>query len=226
MTLIDQQDRIFQDWKTRRPDVIPDGVVDERAYSYSSPRLLFLLKEVNSTETGWSLIDFIRNGAQSATWDNIARWIIGIRNLNRDIPWQELSVISQDQRIKELNSVAVMNLKKSPGRATASNKALYAFASENSSLLIQQFSLYNDHPDVQFTICCGSQVGALFDRFISPNKNDWKQTFHGVPFRQYGLRKCAILYAHPEARVADYFLYYPLVRAVREILTNQGDFNV
>lgn len=219
MTILEQENRLFSNWTMRRPNIIRDGIVNDGLYFSNEPKLLFLLKEPNSDETNWSLVDFLRKGAQPATWDNITRWIIGIRNLQKDISWQQLSTISKDQRSEELQFIAAMNFKKTGGRDTVNEKELFRFAAEDKEFLVEQFSLYNNHSSDHLTICCGSIIATLFDLYISPNQQAWRQTSRGVPFREYQSRKFVILYAHPEARVADYILYYPLIDAVKEILS-------
>lgn len=225
MTISEEEDRIFASWTARRPNLklIRDGVVNEDAYSSSNPRVLFLLKEPNTTETDWSLIDFIRRGAQSSTWDNLSRWVIGIRHLEKDIPWKEISSISLDQRVDALKSAAVMNLKKSPGRRVANEQELSNFASEENEFLIEQFSLYNNHESTHVSVCCGSIIAQLFYSILVADKSlSWKTAFNGVSYLEYQPRKFAIAYAHPEARVADNILYYPLIDAVKEILLKKG----
>jgi len=222
MSIEEKENIIFGRWKERRPNLIRDGVINTVEYSSSNPKLLFLLKEPNSNESNWTLIDFIKRGAQSSTWDNITRWIFGIRNLKKDIPWNDLSEVSSDQRKQLLNAVAVMNLKKTPGGGVTSEKELERFTSEDRDYLIDQFSLYNDHQSIQLTICCGSLVAWLFDLFVSYNQNKWESTFNGIPYREYQAGKFAIAYTHPEARVADNILYYPLIHAIKEILSKKG----
>jgi len=222
MKIVEEENRIFDSWKMRLPNLIPDGVVNENAYRSINPKLLFLLKEPNTKETGWNLIDFIQKGAQASTWDNIVRWTIGIRNFKKEIPWSELLTISAEQRKETLQSVVVMNLKKTPGGQVTDDKKLFQFVSENCEFLVEQFLLYTDHQSTHITICCGSQVTNLFNQFISVAPQDWQHTFNGIPFREYRPNQFVIAYAHPEARVADNILYYPLINAVKEILTKQG----
>ena len=48
----------------------------------SSPSIVFILKEVNDPDGGgWDLRQFLRNnGDRPQTWNNVARWVHGIRN--------------------------------------------------------------------------------------------------------------------------------------------------
>ncbi|WGC86175.1 hypothetical protein [Aeromonas caviae] len=80
-----------------------------------------MLKEVNDPDGGgWDLREFIADGARSQTWNNVARWVDGIRNIERDIPWKEFDDINEEDRQSSLKSICAMNLKKSPGTHTVS----------------------------------------------------------------------------------------------------------
>lgn len=211
-----REEKLFRRWLQRRPDLVRDGVVDEDTYLATKPRLLFLLKEVNDPHGGgWDLREFICKGAKEQTWNNITRWVIGIRSLDRDILWNDLEDITLKMRIDVLRSSVAMNLKKSPGSHTTENKSLTTVALEDRDLLTEQFLFYQ--PDV--TICCGSIVGDLFDEVIQVDKHGpWQKTTRGIWFREYRPGKYVVAYSHPEARVQDCLLYYGLVDAVREIL--------
>lgn len=86
MSLREQENELFVRWRLERPGLITDGVVDEVAYLYSPRRILFMLKEVNSTETQeWDLRGFLHGGGHAASWDTITRWVEGIRALPADL---------------------------------------------------------------------------------------------------------------------------------------------
>ena len=176
---------------------------------------MFVLKEVNDPDGGnWDLRDFLREGARIQTWNNIARWIKGIRNLSQDIEWKLVKDISKQDKCEIFKSICAINLKKSPGGYVTDNNSLSVVATEDKDYLNQQFSLYA--PDL--VICCGSVVSHLFDSLILfPNKPDWKSTKRGIWFHEYEEKKYVVAYSHPETRVADCLLFYGIVDAVREI---------
>ena len=87
---------------------------------------------------------------------------------------------------------------------------------EDNELIQRQLELYN----ADITICCGSIVTDVLRRVVWGDKKEkWQQTKRGVPFLDRRCNRGGIIinYAHPEARVEDYLLYYGLVDAVREI---------
>jgi len=67
MSIVEQEKRLFAEWKKRRQYFVPDGVVNEKSYTTSSPRLLFLLKEVNFSDDDFDLRQFLGKGARSQT---------------------------------------------------------------------------------------------------------------------------------------------------------------
>lgn len=217
-TITQQEESLFAEWRTNRSCFVADGVVDEQAYISSSRRLLFVLKEVNDPDGGeWDLREFIRQGGRPQTWNNITCWVEGIRNISVDIPWTDLEQVDEERRQKTLRSVAVINLKKSPGGYTADAGALYKVADEDKLFLNRQFSLYE--PDI--VVCCGSITSDVFHSLVDfSTEPDWKSTSREVWYHEYLPGKYVIRYTHPEARVADNLLYYGLVDAVREILMN------
>ena len=88
MSIRDSEEELFAEWRAKRPGFVSDGVVHEDTYLQSSRKLLFVLKEVNSPGVGdWDLRDFLKRGDRPQTWDNVTRWVEGIRRLTEDIPW-------------------------------------------------------------------------------------------------------------------------------------------
>ena len=218
MCIAKQEKQLFSKWKAIRPGLVADGVVDESKYLASSPKLLFVLKEVNSDKGGWDLREYMRDGARGQTWDNITRWVDGIRSLDsdREILWSELKTVSDEKRMETLQSICAINLKKLPGGHTTNNKNLEDVAKEDIVFLKQQFRIYG--PDI--VICCGSIVSDLFHELNLievPGKIKWEMTQRGVQYHEFQPSCYLISYSHPEARVSDNILYYGLIDAVREI---------
>jgi hypothetical protein len=214
--MIEEKERaLFHDWSKVRKNFCPDGVIDEQSYLVSKPRLLFLMKEVNGKDgESLDLKKFIREGGRPQTWDNIARWVYGIRNLEREIGWAKLEAINTDEKRAELfKSICVMNLKKSSGRIITDNKQLNEVAKDDTDFLTQQFNLY----DPNLIIACGSAVRNTFFSFIEKNEPDWKQTTRGIEYCRLKPSMVLISYSHPEARVQDCLLYYGLIDTVKEI---------
>ena len=214
MTIKEQEDKLFSEWRIDRKGFVPDGVADEAAYRQSEKKILFLMKEVNDFKG--DLRDFMREkGGRNATWDNLTRWTMGMRKLNNDIPWSELKAISENQRKEFILTVAAMNLKKSPGGTTTDKAMMKRIALEDKGYICRQFNLY----DADIVICCGVDVSNTAHSCIKEIQGfKWKATSRGVPYHELGKPgKILISYSHPEARVSDNLLYYGLIDAIREI---------
>ena len=207
-----EEQELFDDWKERDPSIILDGVVSWFDYANSAIIILFVLKEVNSDESDWDLREFLKDGGRSFTWNNITRWIIGIRNINTDYDWSTIENIEPEQRREYLKTVAAINMKKATGgKDVADNGIIYKHALNDSELLKRQIDIYE--PDL--IICCGT-ADAFFDSVYKDIKVDWKMTHNGLWYVIDG-KRTIIAYNHPEARVSANFLYYPLMDALREI---------
>jgi hypothetical protein len=213
MTISEAEEALFARWRLSRPDLVADGVVDGAKYLSSQPRVVFLLKEVNDTSgTGrWDLRDYVRGSAKGRTWDNVARWTYAIRSRGADTPWSRAQAIAGSERADLLRSIAVVNLKKSPGRYVAVAPAVYQAAVQDRELLREQLALYQ--PAV--TIWCGTDGSSLFDESC-----EWHQTRRGVQYCRTTTGRITIRYSHPSARVADWLLFYGLCDAVREIIAD------
>lgn len=212
MSITNEENSLFGEWKGNRKGFVSDGLVSEKDYLNSDIKICIVLKEVNGPDGGdWDLREFIANGARSQTWNNVVRWVNGIRSIERDIPWKEFEDVSKEDRQSSLKSLCAMNLKKSPGTHTAVEASLNKVANEDRNFIERQFSLYN--PDL--TICGGT--GDLFKDVAGFNEFEWKRTDRGIWWYERAPAKYVIAYCHPEARVDDPLIVYGLIDAVREI---------
>ncbi|RII33222.1 hypothetical protein D2A34_19850 [Clostridium chromiireducens] len=185
--------------------------MDEDSYIASDIKILFILKEVNDAGGGnWDLRTFVSNGARTHTWNNITRWTMGIRSIEREIYWDEIETISKEQREKYLKSIGAINLKKTPGDYVCYGDELNRIAKEDSLYLKEQISLY----DADLIICCGTSdvYHSVFEEQVK-----WKRTNRGVWYHELKEGKYLISYVHPEARVGANILYYGLIDAIKEI---------
>jgi hypothetical protein len=208
------EQRLFTRWQANGRPFVGDGVVDEVAYLASRPRLLFVLKEVNSPDNSdWDLRTFIADGARSQTWNNVTRWVRGIRALPEELSWEDLALVTQDQRREVLRSIVAVNLKKEPGGHTTKNETLSEAVHRDAPLIREQLELYQ--PDL--TIACGSITASLLGEVMSL-PHPWATTKRGIPFARSDALGTVISYSHPGARVNDALLHYGLVDAIRELL--------
>ena len=216
MSISKAEDRLFAKWKKCRPNLVRDGVVDEAAYTASEPKILLVLKEVNEKGAekvgGWDLRDYFKNPHRWQTVNALARWIIGIRELPARSQWKDVYKLEREKLKQALRSVAVMNLKKAPGGASADNRALAKAVSEDKNLLAEQFLLY----DADIVICCGS-VRYLVNEALSLDGTGWKMSSGGVPYYEYKQGKFLIAYKHPQARTRQEPLFCGLMDTVEEL---------
>ena len=214
MTIVAKEDFLFQSWRVDRPGFVDDGVVSEQDYVASSPSIVVILKEVNDLEGGgWDLRQFLRDGGRPQTWDNVARWVHGIRNRGQVDDWpNQYEKISGTLRVEILRSICAINLKKSPGTHTTEMASLARIANEDAVRIQAQYAIYD--PDL--TICGGT--GDLFRTVVGHENLEWRQTRRGIWWYQRAPGKIVIAYVHPEARVQDSLLHYGLIDAVNELL--------
>lgn len=211
MSIRERENELFKRWEQVRPDLVKDGVICESTYLKSNPKILFILKEVNDKGGGkWDLREYVAAGARSDSWNNITRWVKGIINLNHDLNWSEICQISEEDRIKNLKNISVMNLKKSPGGHTSYSSTLAQAAEQDKNFISEQFGLYN--PDL---VICGG-TGSEAEHFLGI-KPAWKSTSRGINYFEFRQGKFIVSYSHPMARVGSTLLYYGLIDAVREI---------
>jgi hypothetical protein len=214
VTIKQKEDEFFSNFPIPAKGFVRDGIVEEESFSMSNPKLLFLLKEPNSPgEGGWSLLDHIHTDKRTPTFDTIAKWVVGIRNLPNSIQWEFVKDISPYSRISALNYVVLFNLKKIPGYGIADEIALEKYVERNAELIKKQFSIYT--PDI--VICCGKSTARLFTKFISPITKPWQTTKSEIPFREYEPNKILFASSHPQARVNKERQYSAIVNAINEI---------
>ncbi len=222
MSIYNEEEKLFREWPKEQNNFNKDGIVNEKYYLNSSPKILFLLKEVNSKEGGFDLREFLRDGGRPQTWDNIARWVYGIRNSHREIEWKEVEKIkTKVDRQEQLKSICVINLKKSSGGHTSDNSEVRKYAKEYKKYLDRQLTIYNAKPEMKpnFIIACGSVTSSIFNTEIEFFKERiWKSTKRGVRYYEYDSGCYFIKYAHPAARIQDDFLYYGLIDAIQELI--------
>ncbi len=212
MSIYEDEEQLFNQWQGSRAGFVRDGVISEPDYLESNPKIAFILKEVNDPGGGgWDLREFISDGGRWQTWDNIARWVHGIRN-RRSIPnWSFYATITNEFRIQILRSICAINLKKSPGTHITDHASLKAVAKEDKEYLQLQYAIYD--PDL--TICGGT--GDLFKWVVGHASKEWKTTSRGIYWYERGANKYVVSFSHPEARVNSPLLVYGLLDAINEI---------
>ena len=214
MSIKDAENELFNQLKINNPTttIVTDGIVDEKEYLESKYKILYVMKEVNSDQDDeWSLTEFLSNGARSQTRDNIARWTEGILNLEKDLAWEYLSRDNNLRRDIYLKKIASINLKKTAGKHTSIAREIDIAAKNNKDIIKKQVDMYQ--PNI--IICCGT--GGLFLKHCLESDLNWQTTSRGIEYIIFD-KTIIVSFSHPEARVADQYLYYTLIDAIREIL--------
>jgi hypothetical protein len=212
MSITSSEESLFSKWKGSRKGFVSDGVVSESDYLNSNIKICIVLKEVNDPDGGgWDLRKFLADGARPQTWNNVVRWVSSIRNIGKNISWQDIDKLDNEDRSIQLKTICAMNLKKSPGTHTTDKASLNFVANEDSEFIKKQYSLYD--PDL--TICGGT--GDLFKSVAGLNEYKWNRTQRGIWWFERSPKKYVIAYCHPEARVDNPLIVYGLIDAVREI---------
>lgn len=211
MSIVQKEEGLFSRWAAKRENFVKDGVVCENEYLKSNPKVLFVLKEVNKYQG--DLRKVIREGERTQTWTDITRWVRGIRELKEDILWDELKDISTNDRKNELESIAVMNLKKTSGGRVTNEKELKTIALADRDFIRTQISLY----DADIMICGGSITAYLVREILDIDPSEYNETTRGVIYHKNNHGRIIVDYHHPESRVTDNLLHYGLMDALREI---------
>lgn len=216
MTISAKEKELFKEWKKRRESLVADGAVSEQYYLESCPKIAFILKETN--DPGFcDPRKFLRDGGRWQTWNSVARWVHGIRNLPSEAIGLATKKIDTAFRREMLGGIVVMNLKKSPGGSSTNDADLEKVAGEDAEYIRMQYALYD--PDI--TICGGEgTTGELLRKVVHP-KMSWKQTTGGVRWYWRDTHKCVVEFIHPAARVRTARLLGDLLDAIKEIKEEQ-----
>jgi len=207
-SLREQEDALFAEWREESRRFVSDGAADTDAFMASKPRIVFLLKEVNSNARRWDLRGYLFNGARAATWNNVTRWTKGIRSLPERLPWRLVEHVTERDREEVLRSIAVVNVNKAPGGGSANNAVLARAAEEHDKLLIRQLCLYN----ADLVLCCGT--ARFLNRALGRRSLDGWQTRGNASFLREPHLPLCVDYYHPAARISAPWLYSQLMRTL------------
>jgi len=213
MEIKKKENNLFEDWKLKRPNLIPDGIVNHDNYCNNPTKVLYILKEVNGGKN-WDLRNFLSKGGRWRTWNNVVRWQFGIENVNDNSikRFNEINYVNNEIRKKYLNKIAVVNLKKVSGSNSSKMSEIERYSREDRDYLKKQIKLYE--PDV--IICCGT--GEIVEKHkLTEGLTEWKHTSSGIKYSQNN-ETIVIDYFHPQQyRIRKEKLYIDLIYAYLEI---------
>ena len=204
-------DELYERYKRQLPQnehFVPCGVVNEEAYEASSPKLVFLLKEVNDPrqERGWSMVGFLRKQVERGlngqpmehpqTWQVIGTWSYAIHN---GFPRYRY-VNTPQNAAKGLNCIGMTNLKKSGGGGTAIYQVVREHAAKTIDLWKAELEIMS--PDI--IICCGTFWIVTELLGLKPNQTDTGY--------------CYQAWSHSSGSSLLISTYHPAIRARKDML--------
>ena len=226
MPMTEQENIVLYNWeksygeKDKSAVFVKDGIVNEKLYTDGNHiKILYLLKETNDfkeNDYDNDLRKYIEEGARQKTWNNIVRWTHGIYNLyGAEQVWNEVRELRAGTKSYTLSSICAVNLKKTSGGNTANGKKITNAVNEYRKFINDQIE--NAQPEL--IIFCGTTYP--YQKKVKKEKENWKwkQTSRGIDYFIDDNGRIYISYYHPEARVNDNLLYYGLIDAVKEILS-------
>ena len=153
--------------------VICDGIVDEKTFIAQEIKLLFLLKEVNGNMSsggsidyeneGRDFIDITRERAEKQgdvpkNWKALCYWTYAIKYPDR-------SFAKAEKCGKNLLEVAIVNIKKTPGKGTTDDKELNAAVKGYGDVIRDEISIIA--PDL---VICGGTYEYAKKIYGQPNE--------------------------------------------------------
>ena len=206
--LIEENKKLFGE------KIVYDGIIDNLEYSNSSIKVLWILKEANSTETDWDMREALHNLKNESGkglkygWANTFTPIVyttyGIFN---DKLWGDIESFNENQSIINiLRKVAYINVKKVPGNSVANWEEIKSYYVENKVALHKQIKIIN--PEI---IIFGNSLGFFDDDFFEIfgklNENKENHSLHIYENKQH-----ILLHAyHPNNRVISQKEYCDLI---------------
>ena len=166
-----------------------DGIVCQDVWDAAPKHILFVLKDynekrkdrkpfhlldINKTEDRKELFNLrshlqwhISGRENWRTWDNAARWIYGLMHLTADY-YPSFSEADQQgdakHRSNNLKKVAVIDIKKKPGKSSCNLSQLNRYFKEYPEsyyYLARQIALYGK---LDFVVCCGDGIFEHFNK--------------------------------------------------------------
>lgn len=205
---------------------ISDGAVNAAIYESSSPKICFFLKEAysRSDDESWSLTEWLADGAMTRMWGVVAEWSYGIMHTTKtSIPAKP--TLTTSEKTKLLQSLAVVNVKKSNGNVQSDYDDLLRYAIADKDNLKRELDILN--PDV---IICGNNsslirllYGASIDRKgkVAPDGQLNYEFMQKNGFTIVG-DQIIIDYYHPANQYPAIMNYYTVCSLYQQALKAKG----
>lgn len=142
-----EMDKNAQERDTYR---VIDGVINPERYAKTSLRLLWILKEANSIDLSWSVVDNFKNKNWLETYGRsnptIRKLIYTSYAILNEVAWSDIPYGNQPQAYDCLQDIAFINIKKEPGDHQAEEQAIQDAYNLDKDLIHRQINAFN--PDV------------------------------------------------------------------------------
>lgn len=204
-----ENDKLF-----KGENIIYDGIVDYEQYSMTSPKILWILKEVNSEDSDWTMRDALSNlkhesgkGLRTG-WANTFTPIVYTTNgIITGKDWDAMGNFNEDQSIIDvMQKVAYINVKKVPGGSQANWNLIKEYYSENKVALHEQIKLID--PEV---IIFGGTYNFFDDDFFELF-GELEANLENSSLHIYQNERYLLLNAfHPNNRAINHETYFNLI---------------
>ncbi len=222
------ENRLFTAWQRREPTLLRDGALggEHSTYLQQPIRILFALKEPNDSGGRWSAngADLRLHATAFADLRSTFPVVLLLALLAQQAaidPTLSLPFASAREQLRDRNrrlclleSIALVNLKKTPGGPVCNDRSLLTSVEQSGDLLVRQLALYRPH----LTIAGGGSVHTLLAQLtgqaVTPALTPETRPFFFDP--RLGL---CLSFFHPQATKGYEFLYVLL----RESLLQHSD---
>ncbi len=165
-----------------------DGIVNFEVWQYQKLKVLFLVKETHGSDKGGCWHPSVRFERVGIFGNNIARWNYLLKELfNKREGIIEFP--ANDVLPKELDDVAVVEIKKKSGKSSSNNNQIIAYAERDKDFLREEIDLISPH-----IVFCG-YTGEAYGDYIYGDE-EWDK------LKEVDGRTC---HKHRERLVIDFF---------------------
>ena len=209
---------------------VSDGIIDVKKYTKASPKILWILKEVNSANDDYNVESDVRtfiteiwDEENNKLWNRLNQTFAPIAYCTYGIfekkKWDDLPDINGDAKklLKHIPKIAFINVKKYAGRSVANKNEIQFFYNRYKDFLHEQIELIN--PDVIIFGGTFNFFDEIFFRSFGKKKQYISKKRHLQKY-QYGNKLLLSTY-HPGQTIINRKIYCSsIIGAVNRWLCN------
>jgi hypothetical protein len=185
---------------------IKDGIINEQVFEQQNEKILFICKEHNQLSNDkydGDYREWWNEGVNFSFSHRISEWSYGILNNFPDFE----SINSDEKKLKALQSIAFINIKKIAGKGVTNSKELWEYFVVGKEFIVSQINII----EPTIVIFCTSWKGYPQEIF----GKDCTYKKHGVETWITEKFK-AIHFAHPSSRTTKEANYYWLEKVLKK----------